>query len=231
MKHPILLLPGTLCDSRLWGSQLETLSTLAKPQVVDVGFADSMEELASNILKNAPSSFALAGFSFGGILAFEIWRQASQRITHLALIDTNARSDALSNRPMRAEQLQSATSMGVGPFVRNQLLPNYLYGGRDNSSVEETIVAMAETAGISVFERQIQAVQNRIDSREDLTSINVPTLIAAGAQDKLCPPEFQWEMADKIRDARCEILPQCGHFSPLETPKVINDLLSLLIKS
>lgn len=231
MKHPILLLPGTLCDSRLWGSQLETLSTLAKPQVVDVGFADSMEELASNILKNAPSSFALAGFSFGGILAFEIWRQASQRITHLALIDTNARPDALSNRPMRAEQLQNATSMGVGAFVRHQLLPNYLYRGCDNSSTEETIVAMAETAGISVFERQIQAVQNRVDSREDLSSINVPTLIAAGAQDTLCPPELQWEMADKIPDAKCEILPQCGHFSPLENPKGINELLTILIKS
>ncbi|MCS2146785.1 alpha/beta hydrolase [Scandinavium sp. H11S7] len=230
MKHPILLLPGTLCDHRLWGAQLAALSVIAQPQVMDVGFADSMEALAAKILDISPPRFALAGFSFGGILAFELWRQAPHRITHLALIDTNARPDPLANRSMRAEQLHAAQGMGVGLFVRKQLLPHYLYKSHQNSSVENTIVSMAEEVGLAIFKRQILAVQHRVDSRADLPSINVPTLVTAGTQDHLCPPKLQWEMAENIRDATCELLPQCGHFSPLEEPERISELISTLIK-
>ena len=227
MRHPLILLPGTLCDDRLWSAQLSGLSAIAQPQVVDIGFADNMTTLATRILESLPSRFALAGFSFGGILAFELWRQAPQRITHLALIDTNARPDGQANQ--RDAQRQLARSMGVGPYVRDHLLPGYLYPGQKNPLIEYTIVAMAQACGLAVFERQTRAVQHRKDSRDDLHSISVPTLVTAGAEDQLCPPALQWEMADQIPDARCELLPQCGHFSPLEKPERINPLLAALL--
>ncbi len=227
MRHPFILLPGTLCDERLWSAQLNGLSLVAQPRVIDIGFADKMTILGAKILERLPPRFALAGFSFGGILAFELWRQAPQRITHLALIDTNARPDPQAD--MRAEQRQAAKRMGIGTYVRKQLLPGYLCYDAKTSDIEETIVSMAQTSGLGVFERQTLAAQHRQDSRDDLDSITVPTLVTAGLEDKLCPPALQWEMADRISDARCELLPQCGHFSPLEKPDRINQLLSALL--
>jgi pimeloyl-ACP methyl ester carboxylesterase len=55
----------------------------------DTGGADTFEALAKSVLAAAPDSFALAGLSMGGILAMEVIRQAPDRVSHLALMDTN----------------------------------------------------------------------------------------------------------------------------------------------
>lgn len=53
----------------------------------------SMPAIASRILAAAPPSFALVGLSMGGYIAFEILRQAPDRVARLALLDTTARPD------------------------------------------------------------------------------------------------------------------------------------------
>jgi pimeloyl-ACP methyl ester carboxylesterase len=52
-----------------------------------------MEHSARRILATAPSRFALAELSMGGYIAFEIMRQAPERVAKLALLDTGARPD------------------------------------------------------------------------------------------------------------------------------------------
>jgi len=47
---------------------------------------DSLGAIARRILAEAPPRFALAGHSMGGYLAFEILRQAPERVAKLALI-------------------------------------------------------------------------------------------------------------------------------------------------
>ncbi len=54
---------------------------------------DSMAAIAADILANAPPKFALAGLSMGGYIAFEMMRQAPERIIKLALLDTSARPE------------------------------------------------------------------------------------------------------------------------------------------
>ena len=88
----LLLLPGMMCDERLWSEQIAAISVPV--QVADTTRADNFGDMAAQALAAAPPEFAMAGLSMGGILAFEIWRQAPERVTHLALLDTNPHPEA-----------------------------------------------------------------------------------------------------------------------------------------
>ena len=55
--------------------------------------------------------------------------------------------------------------------------------------------------------------------------IAVPTLVAAGDQDRLMPDAVQIELADGIPDARRVTIETCGHKAPLERPERVASLL------
>lgn len=89
MKETLVMIPGTLCDVSLFENQQIGMSDLANCQVVDCGRCDSLANMAILILSEVEGDFALLGFSYGGIIAFEIMRHASQRVTKLILLNTN----------------------------------------------------------------------------------------------------------------------------------------------
>src|SRR4051812_4174494 len=90
----LVLLPGLLCDAELWRHQAEALSDVATPFIADLTRDDSIEAMAARVLAEAPGHFALVGLSMGGYVALEIMRQAPERVTRLALFDTNAGPDS-----------------------------------------------------------------------------------------------------------------------------------------
>ena len=218
-KIPLLLLPGTLCDGRLWAHQIEHLADIADPFVIDVGTDKSLATLAQRILASAPEKFALAGFSFGGILAFELYRQATQRITHLALINTNARPDTEQGLENKRQQLQLAKLSGLETLLRETLIPLYLAPSRNgDKALVQLIVDMAVDQGLAVFGNQIEALISRSDSRPLLGQVDCPTLVLGGMDDQLCIPERHREMADGMPGATLCLLENCGHISTLEQP-------------
>ncbi len=94
MKHPLILLPGLLCDAALWEPQLSDLADVADFFVADFTDHQSIEQMAASVLRDSPwKEFALAGLSMGGYVAQEIVRQAPQRVKKLALLDTRSRSE------------------------------------------------------------------------------------------------------------------------------------------
>ena len=74
MLEPLVLLPGMMCDGRLFDAQIAAFSHERAVMVAPLTGADTMSALASAVLANAPSRFALAGLSMGGIVAMEIPR-------------------------------------------------------------------------------------------------------------------------------------------------------------
>jgi pimeloyl-ACP methyl ester carboxylesterase len=88
---PIVLVPGLTCSARLYAEQIPALWQFGPVTVADHTRDDGMASIARRILAGAPPRFALAGLSMGGYIAFEILRQAPQRVARLALLDTGAR--------------------------------------------------------------------------------------------------------------------------------------------
>src|SRR5262249_7638152 len=90
---PIVLIPGLTCSPRLYADQVPRLWRFGPVMVADHTRDDSMSAIARRILAAAPPRFALAGLSMGGYIAFEIMRQAPQRVVKLALLGTGARAE------------------------------------------------------------------------------------------------------------------------------------------
>ena len=69
-RVPLLLLPGLLCDQRLWRDQARDLGDIAEPSIPDLTLDDSVSAMAKRVLDAAPERFALAALSMGGYVAF-----------------------------------------------------------------------------------------------------------------------------------------------------------------
>ena len=226
MSQRLLLIPGTLCDQRLWAQQITGLADIAECSVADVSQDDSLPAMARRVLTGAPKRFALAGFSLGAILAFEVYRQAPERITHLALLDGNPYADLPERHSARLDALRYLQEQNLEALLRNTLMPLYVHPSRlGDQTLTGIITAMALDLGPEVFKRQTQALVGRPDNRELFTRINCPTLALCGDSDRLCLPAWYESMAAQMPRARLVIVPECGHFTPLERPAVVTAAL------
>ena len=140
---PLLLLPGLLCDAALWRHQIETLVDIADIAVADLTEEDSGSGMAQRVLASAPDEFALAGLSMGGYVAFEILRQAPDRVKRLALLDTTARADLPEKVKLRQDLIELART-GAFKGVTPRLLPRLIHPARmDDAVLVGSVLAMA----------------------------------------------------------------------------------------
>ena len=232
MKRPLILLPGLLCDAALWEPQLSDLADIADFFVADLTEQQSMAEMAVSVLRDAPwKQFALAGLSMGGYVAQEIMRQAPQRVTMLALLDTRSRPELPEETERRRELMKLAqTGRGFTP-VTNRMLPLMLHESRvKDAPLVKIIREMAERTGIEAYIRQQNAIIARPDYRPMLPSIACPTLVLCGRQDRLTPLENSEQMAAAIPGAKLAVVEECGHMSTLERPVEVNRALRAWLK-
>jgi pimeloyl-ACP methyl ester carboxylesterase len=220
----LLLLPGMMCDARMWQAQIDSLGVLTSIPLCDE--FDNFADAATAILDSAPQQFALAGLSMGGILAFEIWRQAPQRVSHLALIDTNPFAESPERQSLRLTQIEQVVNGGLRSLAIDSLKPMYLAeSNRDDEALLNTILDMAMDLGPEVFRLQSLALKNRVDSSEILQQIDCPVSVLCGAEDTLCPVAYHEYMADKISDCKLVVIDECGHLASMEKPEIITQEL------
>ena len=220
-RTPLVLVPGLLCDDRLFRRQVADLADLADPVVVDVTGGASMPEMARAVLNAAPPEerFALAGLSMGGYVALEVVRSAPERVARLALLDTSARADTPEQTGVRRELIELARK-GRFDEVPGRLLPNVVHPDRlDDERLVSVVFDMAYATGPDAFVRQEEAIIARPDGRGELAEIACPTLVLCGRQDALTPLHLHEEMAGRIPDSRLRVIEECGHLSTLERPE------------
>lgn len=218
MTSDLLLLPGLLCDARLWRDVSAGLAV--RSVVADLTQDESMAQMAARALAMAPPRFALAGLSMGGYVALEIMRQAPERVSHLALLDTSARPDDDAREAARRE---SMALVGQGKFigVSRGLLGSLLAPQHLGTPLADEVQAMAERVGQAAYLRQQTAIMGRLDSRPLLGQIAVPTLVGVGESDVLTPPELAEEMAEGIADAQLLRFGGSGHLPTMENPAAV----------
>jgi pimeloyl-ACP methyl ester carboxylesterase len=221
----LVLVPGLLCTRALWAPQLAALGDVARISVADHTRHDSMDAIAASILAAAPERFALAGLSMGGYVALAMQRQAPQRVTRLALLDTGSRADAPERRKQRLDLIALAEQEGTTK-AQEQLLPVLIHKARlADKALVDTVLQMGTDTGLDAFKRQQAAIMSRPDFRPLLPAIKCPTLVIVGREDVLTPPALSEEIVAGIPGAKLEIIPDCGHLSTLERPEAVNRLL------
>ncbi|WP_332701656.1 alpha/beta fold hydrolase [Devosia sp.] len=218
MASDLLLLPGLICDERLWRDVIAGLD--ARSIVADLTQDDSIAAMAQRALVAAPARFGLAGLSMGGYVALEIMRQAPERVTHLALFDTSARPDDEARKETRRkgiEMVRQGRFIGVSRGLLASLIaPQHL-----GTPMAEDVQAMSERVGQAAYMRQQTAIMNRVDSRPTLGDIKVPTLVGIGESDKLTPIELAEELAAGITGAELVQFADSAHLPTMENPSAV----------
>ncbi len=207
-----------MCDARLFGPQIAELSADTCVMVAPITQGERIEEIASNLLDQLPARFALAGLSMGGIVAMELLRRAPDRVTRLALMDTNPLAETPQAAAMREPQIVGVRAGRLAEVMRDEMKPNYLAPSLHRGEVLDLVMDMALALGPEVFVRQSRALQRRRDQQGTLRKIKVPTLVMCGAHDALCPVKRHEFMAELIPYAELRVLPDAGHLPTLESP-------------
>ncbi len=194
--------------------------------IASMGKGERIEEIASEILMQAPQKFALAGLSMGGIIAMEILRRAPERVTRICLMDTNPLAETPQSAAAYEPMIVGIRSGRMMDVIRGFLKPEYLAPGAGRMAVLARSQEMAASLGPEAFLRQIRALQRRRDQQAVLRKCRVPALVVCGAHDGLTPPKRHEFMAELIPYAKLQIIENAGHIPTLEAPEEVNALLT-----
>jgi pimeloyl-ACP methyl ester carboxylesterase len=225
MAEPLVFLPGMMCDARLFGPQIAELSADHCVTVAPVTQGERIEEIASGLLDQLPGRFALAGLSMGGIVAMELLRRAPDRITRIALMDTNPLAETPPVAAEREPQIVGVRAGRLEQVMKEKLHTGYFSPGPHRAAVLELVMDMAFALGPDVFLRQSRALQRRRDQQGTLRKCKVPTLVLCGAHDTIAPVKRHTFMAELIPYAELVILENAGHFPTLEAPAATTQAL------
>ncbi len=213
---PLVLIPGMMCDARMWGAVPDALGPRAIHHAVPVEGA-CMAAMAAAILRDAPARFALAGLSLGGIVAMAMLEQAPERVERLALLDTNPLAEAPDVQARRAPQIARALAGDLDGVMRDEMKPNYLADPSDIATLD-LCLEMARALGPQVFHRQSLALRDRADQQATLRGFTGPALVLMGEHDRLCPHDRHALMHALMPQSKLVLVPDAGHLPPLEQP-------------
>ena len=236
---PLLLVHGWPLDHTMWAGQLGGLGAYARVIAPDLrGFGGSTgrpphtidqyaDDLAAFLDALGLARAAVCGLSMGGYVAFSLLRRHRDRVRALVLADTRATADTDEAREGRHRQIALIEQEGMTALADRQLEPMI---GRTTlerqpelaESVRRLMAAVPAEGAIGA----LRAMADRPDSTPLLASIDVPTLVVGGEEDRITPPSVLREMADQIPRSRLEIVEGAGHVCPLERPAAFNRVVS-----
>ena len=222
---PILLVPGLVSSPRIFAPVVPALWRQGPVTVANHIRDDNMGAIARRILAEAPPRFALAGHSMGGYIAFEIVRQAPERVAKLALINTQARPDTPEVTARRRGQIARALANEYHAVLDDLFLGFVHPSRRDDAELRQLVHDMGDDIGANAFVHQQTAIISRADSRPSLAWIKCPTLVLTGDEDNTIPNALSAEMADGIHGAKLVILQNCGHLPQVEQKQATADAL------
>jgi pimeloyl-ACP methyl ester carboxylesterase len=234
MTTGLLLIHAFPLDARMWEPQLASLgarSPLVVPHLPGFGATEGPEvltmaaaaERCTGALDEAGVDTAVVcGLSMGGYVAFELWRAARPRVAALVLANTKAEPDTPEAAAARRALAERLGTEGHGflvdqppPLLREDA-PSELRDQVKDWIAEQTPGAIA-AAALGMAERP--------DSVPDLPTIDVPTLVITGAEDRLIPPDVTAGIADGIAGAELLRIEGAGHLSNLEAPDAFDTAL------
>ena len=226
-----VLIPPLLCSPLAYAPVLDAAWTRGQVTVADTRHDDTIEAMAQRILRENTGDIAFLGTSMGGYVALEIIRQAPGRVTALALVSTSARADTAEQIQARARQ-SALVEDGQFNALIDAAFPGVVAAGNElDDALLATWRAMTTPIGADAFLRQQQAVVQRADLRSLLPSIDCPTAVIHGAQDRLIPLAAAEEMASAMPSASFTVLDGAGHLVFHEQPDAARAAINAWLES
>jgi 3-oxoadipate enol-lactonase len=162
----------------------------------------------------------LIGLSMGGIVTQKFALKYGHLLKALVLADTTAHGIG----PDATDDAFLAVADKQGYKKAVQDLSDISF----SSSASPALLEWARREVIQTPEFVARAAVrslNDADTRGSLSQIKVPTLVIAGEEDRVTPPQESEILAKGISDSTLALIPGAGHFSMLENPVAFNRIL------
>ncbi len=189
----------------------------------------TMQKLADDLVRICREENAgkatFVGVSIGGYLLFEFWRRYRDQVKALVLANTRATAETSESRDARLLSADKVLREGPAGFIEemlSRLVPQATRINRPDivDAARKMMQAMSpdDIAGVQ------RGMAERPDSVATLATIDVPTLILAGAEDSVPLDEFQL-MQERIAGSELRVISGAGHYAALEKPEEFGGLL------
>lgn len=230
MKPVLVLLPGTLCDARIFAHQRRVLRDVATVHALDYRQLRELADWPARLLQQLPPRFSVAGFSLGGLWALELMRQAPERIERIALIASNARAAGAAAR-RKSDRLWRLWQRSGPEAVARRVKPAYFHHPGARRQHGPVVRDMACQTRREAARAEFEWAARRPEGLSVLAGFGGPVMLVSGAHDRLCPPAWQREMLQAQPAARWLELPRVGHFVPMEAPARLSAALRQWIQT
>lgn len=238
--RPIVLLHAFPLSSSMWKPQIERLSSknwrIITPDFP--GFGDSL--LNSDVSKIEDLAQAVAdllsalniekaiigGLSMGGYVALNFARLFPEKVEALILADTSAAADTKEKRESRFELVEDIRKKGSEVLIE-KMLPNLIsdFTKENNPDLvkhlENTFKEVSADGAIAA----LFGMAERRDHVEFIKTIDKPTLLIFGENDKVTDLEAAKTLNANISSSELVVIPVVGHYSNLEQPQAFNDAI------
>lgn len=236
----VIFVHGVGSTAAIWDYQLEPLSTqyrcfavelrgngVPKPEappelITREGFVDDVLAVADAA---GAERFHFVGCSLGGVVGFELWKRAPERVRSLTFVGSFAwYPDAQHYVANVIEAVTEAGSMERFAHERARKL-----GMPPGKRTDETIEQMA-CKPVDSYIASTRATWTG-EYRDILPGIAVPTLVVCGEKDAVAPPSFSEEIAAGIPGAQVHVIESAGHVTNADAPEQFNALLCAFLSS
>jgi proline iminopeptidase len=178
--------------------------------------------------------WAVLGHSFGGHVAMEYALRYPDRVSHLVLLDTGGDSHwsqqhaaaLLASRGYSPEKVELVRRWFNGEFTHKEYFRIFMRIG-DAYCSQPSLLLLARALIEGGWRARMRPEAFIFASHhllkgwtvmDRLGEITAPTLVMAGRDDFVFPPECQLELAAGIPGARLRIIERAGHNPHLEQP-------------
>jgi pimeloyl-ACP methyl ester carboxylesterase len=232
---PLVLVHGAAEDGRIWQPQLDALADeftviawdepgagRSSDVPPDFGLADYASCLAALIEALALGPAHVAGLSWGGTLAQELYRHHARLVATLILVDTYAGwKGSLAAEEVRVRVAGARQMLATPADAFDPTLPG-LFAGDPPVNVVALLEEIAADVRPCSLKTQLLVMADA-DQRDLLAHIAVPTLLIWGELDARSPLSVAHQFEQAIPDTKLVVIPGCGHVSNLERPEQFND--------
>lgn len=231
---PIIFVHGVGSTAAIWDYQLEPFADsyrcfavelrgngAARPdpppeRITRDGYVDDVLAVADAA---GLEHLHFVGCSLGGVVGFELWKRAPERIRSLTFVGSFA---AYPNADAYVESVVASVKAAgtMEAFAHERARKLGMPPGR---RTDETIAQMAWKS----VESYIAATHATWtgDFREVLPEITIPTLVIHGSKDGVAPSALSEEIARGVSGARLETIDGAGHVTNADAPERFNELL------
>lgn len=221
----LVLLHALPLDGSMWAGQMDLLPGATYASTL-YEFGDTLSDWTRHVLDRVQGDrLIVVGNSVGGSCALEMAAAAPERVAALVLIGAKA-----AHRPepeLHAQVLATLHGRGVAKAWEDHWQP--LFSRTTDRQIVQNARELALRQSAAELARGVRAFHTRSSLDGVLPLLKRPVLFLSGAHDIAPGPQTTDWQARQCQNGKSIIIPDCGHYVPLEKPYVLNNVLRELI--